>query len=479
MEIAAGTGITALEQRYLRWETRDRFRLTIQRNLFETELGDGALALGAVLREGGDLILRLDSLHRIDRGICSTSGEYHRAIRHPKRDDGSGYIRLGPEWLEKERTNPFVQRACGREGLVSRMHIPITTAMEIEGRFYASPRQIERGKAAEQRFATPSALPAWIVSEYCRRMRFDPPMADRPHIPGLTGAIEAARQHPETMVIVNFVDELDPFSLAQQEFINLVITCLPRQSPRLRIDIIDVVIRDREGRRAFEQEFRAFHAANLLGADAARAPASPFTGVLGQRLPDVEEEHPAVLPLFDRRRLYDFDLFAGCRDAEGRVEARGSYARGAERYKLNLRRAVFNLFKLAAEICTRETMIEFKDLRGLSHPEAVSFMYSLSKRAALVAVNAGRESEAFTLACMGSTQAIFEGFPNVIVLLVDEPRAPYKLRVYTSFDAGGIYYYDYAFPCEAAGDVLTIADDIREAYREIPTLGELLEPCAS
>ncbi len=471
-------GPTALDKHIVAWDREDRFTLCIPRNLFDLELKDGALAKGYYRFPGFDDTFYIESLSRIEGRRCIESGKSVDDIRHGSgRDAAADVVPLDDAWFSEQYKDPFVDRARG-SGIIPHSKIPVTRPLRALERFYASPHEVMTGKRVERRLGTGPAFSRRFAGNDCRHMRFGRPAQGDFVMSNVYAHIDACRKRPQTMAIVNFIDECDPYSLAQQEFVYLLIPYLRDQCTKLKIQVLDVVIRDEEGPTVHQKAFRSYCTQNLLGRRANKVNPSAFTMVLGEPQAHMRDDQ-RLLPGFDGRRLFDFDLFADIRNRDRPSPYSAEWTELYWRYKTVLRRTVFHLFRIAAALSPVDGLnIDICDLRHLGYWQALGAAARLMGCSAVVEVNDAPGSDAFEVAKLACAQAIIEGYPHVVIVLVNRPDAEWKISIWTESPTlgGGKAAWVYDDPRWENGAHILLAEDIVAAYRAFPKLEDLSRP---
>ena len=461
---AISCGLAFVGPRNLHWNQDDRFTLTVNQNLHEVRMQNGAIAKG-FCNDASDSTIYVSALFCIRDGKCTETGQRDSQLKHchlPGPHDIDDYVILDADWFDNELRNPFVRKAHSSRD--SALRVPVTAPMHIENDFFSS---VHRTMLSELDSGSLPPLPGAIADRLCYRVRFDADDSPPQGRGDLRAYLESLRKWPHTLVLVSFIDELDPLSVAQQGFFNLIVPFLRGQYPHLKIQLVDVVIRDRQGRKFYRQEFAYF--ARRLAATGRTRPvqdkAAPFTMVIGGPLEPTEEK-PA-LPADRDRRLVDIDLYSGCR--------RGAADRDRT-YKANLRRAIHDVMRIAG-ILTDTASIPVKSFRGRSELDVSKAIVNMAMTSVVVVVRDERDSAAFRAAESACAHAALVGFPYVSIILAD-PVGDDGLWLVVNAREGKNFVYanppDDPIRDDDLGFVRMLIEDIEEAYGENPYLAEIL-----
>ncbi len=402
-----GRGLLALNHKKLSWHSESEFKLTISRKSFDMKLRNGVIADG-FLRDDKRGCIFIEKLHPVnkDTRISNFAHDYKKPITSKKNT--VNYVELGNDWVAEEIKNPFIHRN-NSEGFSSLFKTPVTHSMIMESRFYGDIDQIHLSKAIEKRHGFKPYITEESAQDYCEHMRFDASSKNDILKKSLYEFLENYENYPETLVIVNFIDELDPLSLAQSEFINFMIFYMHCQFPDLKIQVVDVITRDLQGAQPYIEEFTHYHKQHRLALDGQNKPLAPFTMVLGE-LPCPLRGRQLRLPLPGYRRWFDIDLFANCRE-----QADYSYMRTAI-YKGNLRSAAYDLMRAGGLMNTKIAMVNFKDLRDYPKSEVHEDIIEILKFSAVLLMNDDKNSPAYEVAKTTSDYAQAIGFPFIVTI---------------------------------------------------------------
>ena len=330
--------------------------------------------------------------------------------------DTERYVTVDEDWLERRFSDPFVRNTLSSKNKRASSKAPALFSMRMETAFYANFEQIRVSKEAERKYGY---KPYWSdkdVQGICERIRFDATYKNKPGKTPLRDYLESFNENRDILVIVNFIDELDPLSLAQVEYINSVIFFTNRQYREVKMQVVDVIVRDLQGACPYREEFVFFHKQHRLILEDKERALAPFTMVLGEIAPDKRESsfpEQLRLPFENYRRWFDIDLFFDCRDP-GLCRYRATF-----NYKQNLLSAAFNLMCAAGVIIRSFNYVQHRDLRGLPETQVREHIEFLLKRSALVLINDEIASPAGRLCVDACAVAQGTGYAFAAVLLTD------------------------------------------------------------
>ena len=471
MRNAMHHGLTSIGARHLYWNSESSFTFIVNQNLHEVRMTNGAIAKG--YRKGEfDSTFYVSALFRMQDGHCEDTGQRDSQLqyRHVTEPEDTGeYIVLDSQWIGEELQNPFVRKAYTSTD--SGLRVPVTAPMHIENNFYGSIDQIHRTMLNELDCGSLPGLPAAIADSVSYRVRFDASGGPKPWKGDLTAYLQSLRKWPHTLVLVNFTDELDPLSMAQHGFFNLIPPFLRGQYPHLKIQIVDVVIRDRQGRRAHTEEFACFARRSGPAAPAAacREKTAPFTMVLGG---PVERTQAVLGGSADAdRRLVDIDLFQGCR---------GGAPDRDKTYKINLRRAIHALMRVAG-LLTDRASIPVRNFRGRSEADVSRAIVDMATTSVVVVVRDERDSPVFRATAAACAHVALSGFPYVSIVQADRTD-DVALSLTVNVRRGESWVYGNPADDPIRDDehdfIWQLIEDIEEAYGRNPYLTEIFHGTA-
>lgn len=405
-------GILALNPQCLSWNAPDHFTLSITRRPFDPVLENGALLQGFIEEEEGRPRFCIQSLQHVKgrRRI------YPRATKHvlSKRDENSaGYVELDFDWAEEQLENPFVRKSL-IEDIGSLGHVPISLPELIAARFYGDIEQILISASVQNTFG----LRTYDINRHSHlpfeRLRFDAAFKDRAGEASLHAFIEKLNRQTDTLSVINFIDEQDPLSLAQAQFLDSALFFAQTQYPATKFQIADVIVRDAQDARPFIEAFRHFHGQHRFYVEDGSRPRAPFTMVLGELAPDLRGNQP-WLPASDRRRWFDIDLFDGCRGPGMRSEWANA------RYRVNLELAIYNIVRAASFMLPggASLQVQYRDLRGQSREMIEDDLSEMRKSTALLLLSNEPSTPTGRLANRVCCIAQGAGLPFVATIQVD------------------------------------------------------------
>ena len=461
-------GLTSVGARHLHWNRDNIFTLSVTHNLHEVRTQNGAMVKG-FRKDPFDGTFYISALFRMEEGECANTGQLASKLfyrNHPDPRDTGGYIALDPQWIGEQLENPFVRRAY--KSTDSGLRVPVTAPMHIESNFFDSVDQVHWTMLNELDSGSLPPLPGAIADRVSYRVRFDADGGPKPWKGNLTAYLESLQRWPHTLVLVNFTDELDPLSMAQRGFFNLIPPFLRGQYPDLKIQIVDVVIRDLQGRKAYGKEFGHFarHCDTADQMPAGPEKDAPFTMVLGG---PVERTLKVLGPVVDRnRRLLTIDLFRRCRG--GAADSRATY-------KTNLRRAIHDLMRVAGLLTDRASVV-VKDFRRRSEGDVSKAIVAMTTTSVVLVVRDDRDSGVFRATVAACAHVALSGFPYVSIIQADRTDdVGLMLTVNVRKGENWVYSDPPDDPIRHDDDafILMLIEDIEEAYGRNPYLTEILE----
>lgn len=296
------------------------------------------------------------------RDVISMSSVLRRQANVP-------VLYVDAEWLERQFEDPAIRDIHKNEPCATKTDM--TRQGFVRERFYGSLDQIRL--YAKHSPAFRHTLPfqtAHGLKEVRQLHTFD----TGGRIKCAPGELErllrgfGAVQKP--LIAVNFIDRLDPYSLAQTGLMNLLMVNVKYQYPDLNIHIVDIDIRNEQG------EFIYGSTLDWYGGDKA----TPFTMLL-YRPKEFKGEGVASLGVGLLQRV-DFDLLEGCR---------GEITRQKESvFRANRDRIIHEAFR-AGSTMAETTVIEVKDYMGFEPDEREAAMANLRKESLVVRVNGSRK----------------------------------------------------------------------------------------
>ena len=411
-------GLNALNHKKLRWRSERDFALAISRTAFDMQLENGVTAEGFV--GGNDFpTVYITALQPVEgkRRISRYSHGIGRGL--PSDETGrADYITIGNNWFAAELRNPFVKKAL-TDDRFRLAYLPVTYPMVLASRFYGDLRQVQLAKRAEDLYGFAPRYSDAAAAAFCaaadhpfERVRFDRRAAAGAQHSSLSVFLRRAVMRPESLIIVNFIDEQDPFSRTQKEFINAALCFLQLHYRRLRPLIVDVIIKDEEGATPHWEDFLSYHGQHRFPVARFKRGLSPFSMVWGRLHQDLAGEQ-RELPFDGQHRLFDIDLFQGCRDSEQSEILKDSH------YRVNLDQAFFNLIRAGGVVVEKGVKVEVRDLCDLSDEALREALGEIMKSSAVVLVNGEGNSALSKVAIDAACEAQLSGFPFVAIILTE------------------------------------------------------------
>lgn len=458
-------GVTSYWPGQVHWGMGNSFSLSIYEHVNDPGLQNGAFAKGFV-HDPFDQTFYIRHLHHIADEKCLQSKMQYTDLQRQNLTDKNtdDYIVLGEGWISDILGDTFVQNALKVKP--SLPLLPSTLATKIQNNFYPSLDQIYTAKRKEWAFKSTCAYNDEWASASCKREVFDVTKKNKSCRNELREYIESLITSPEAQVpiFVNFIDEQDPLSLAQKEYINLVTALASLNYKMSPMHIVDVIIRDIQGATPYYEDFLYYSRQGDNG-DTSNEP-NPFTLVLG--IPPIRniypESEPVHFPCAGRQRLLNIDLFAGCR---GVLPNNPAYQRNVK----NSTHQILACIGLFTEIFSHPAW----DSTQFSIRQLLRVEGELLKNAIVVKVYADEQSKTMEIARMAVANAVLSGYPNVIIMKADDVFCQgHSIKVYICGEEREFYgYTDEEIQDEhAVGNILY---DIRRAYEENPALSSYLK----
>ncbi|MEO1192920.1 MAG: hypothetical protein AAFY02_14260 [Pseudomonadota bacterium] len=470
-------GLGSIKAADLHWVDDTHFSLVATRNVRDIAPVSLAVAKGFIpaLFDGR---IYIESVHEIKEGWCCDPVMPMDAIitgRTVSAAGSSSYLTLGSDWLSIARAlDKELDKACKTPPFGPACRTPL---MRLQREFYRSPAQIElhhrhRNNVSLGGFSFDVQAPDIAYHD-----RFDSQTMVATEASELFAFIEREKRRKDSVLLLSFLDEQDPLSQAQGRFIHMLLPCLRRQFPHLRLHVIDVVVRDRQGAEAYEEVFLAYTSERDHGSagDCPEDRSAPFSilfsggqsgegdeidlGLCAKPPPAAAGSGP------DECRILDMDLFAGCRKPDqSRTDRR-------RQFEANRAAALHAAMRYAAQISSVAEVYPH-DFRGHPKLALARDVLTLSKSSIVVQAGADRGDKAIDLAVRASAHAILTGYPWITTILEDTSGSPDTVRVHIPGTAEQ-YYYDVPRELDD-DDVLAVVDSIVSAYRESPDLSALL-----
>lgn len=273
-------GLLALNSKRLAWFSPTDFDISISRKSFDMDLRNGAVAQGFLKDQDGKPGIFIEKLRHVEKRRRISGRAYRYGETEIERNT-ENYITLDNAWVVEQLQNPFVYKNFS-ESFSSIANTPVTFPMLMEARFYREINQIYISKSVERKYGFKPYYPDECAQDYCERIKFDATFRNQIKQISLHSFLESFSKFKDVLVIVNFIDELDPLSLAQVEFINASVFFMRAQYPDTKIQVVDVVARDIQGARPYFDEFLFYHKQHRLELRDQNRILAPFTMVLGE-----------------------------------------------------------------------------------------------------------------------------------------------------------------------------------------------------
>ena len=423
-------GLEALSAEILTWKSDNEFRLSVTRKRHDIELQNGIIADGFINQSKKPCIY-IKRLERVTHPLRITS----KTPPHQENDKNDlfvetltgNYVEINDAWIDKERENPFVNQALKNSSTLTSI-APVTLPMVIERMFYRNIEQIHRAVRAQEIFGFVPKYPHDHTKNYLnfcsfnKRIRFDVDYKNKTNSTPLINYLERFEYKNDNLLLVNFIDELDPLSLAQADFINgMVKIFFKRQYPSLIIHVVDVIIQDKQGRKPYYEEFIHYHGQHRFNLKFSREgtnkPPAPFTMVLGE-IHEALRDDQYSLPMSERHHMFDVDLFIGCRGEAG-------YHSRDMRYSRNVKSAIYNLLRAAGFVTSERYTVGYTDLRRGCEQEIDRDIREILKTSAIIYINDEITSTSAELARNASYSMMSSGYPHVTIIQTNRVKPGY------------------------------------------------------
>lgn len=470
-------GLGSIKATDLFWLDDTHFSLVATGNVRDISPVSLAVAKGFIPNPFDGRIY-IESVHEIKDGWCVKPAMPLESIlsgRPMIAARSASYLALGSDWLSTARAmDKELDKAWKTPPFGPACRTPL---MQFEREFYRSPAQIELHHRQQDRFAFNGFAFGVKAPDVAYHDRFDSRTAATTTACELISLVEREKQRKGSLLLVSFLDEQDPLSQAQRNFIHMLPATLRRQYPHLRLHIVDVVVRDRDGAAAYDEAFLAYASQKDqadIDPEDRNAPFSIlFSGGRGgdNEAPDLglcsKPAQTATVPLSDECRIIDIDLFAGCRQqGQSRCKRR-------RQFEVNRASTLHAIMRHAAQISSIAEVYPH-DFRGHSRHALARDILTLSKSSVVVHANPDKAGRAIDLATRASAHAILTGYPWIVTILEDAFDSPDAVQVHIPGTADS---YRYGVPPQVGDDdILAVADCIARAYRESAALSALFIP---
>jgi len=414
-------GVTSLLPGRLLLDAGNGFTVFAPKRHFSVGMDDGAILHGFWDNDFDGRFYIFD-LKAMANGKCDGKKGYQfftRADAVDRPEDRKQYLDCSESWLDDQLSNPEISEAANTLNRTDRSNADDATFLEevcaykfIDHFFKCFETSERLGTARIFASPFPSSQIAWHTFE----IRFpkttpDPKLIDR-HIADYL-------KTPNTLVFVHFKDESDPLCHAQSDFINTLSFYLQQDHETLTIKIISVVIRSQDNLEGYQSPFREYFSRNMLGpaGRTAKEAPSPFVMVCGNPTKEALGRQ-CFYTRTQKNRLFDFDLFHGCR--EMLEQRRHGNFQASDRYKRNLRRALHETHRFAGMIVKGVRTVP-RDYRGMPQEYADEALWRMENNGMVIKVHTEERYMARTairLACHLRSS----GCPYVTVALCDGPK---------------------------------------------------------
>lgn len=444
-------GLTALSHNSLWWDSPTEFSLLITRRPLQLDLQGGVTIRGSMDADQPGRVW----LHDIELAMRPVTLPKRFCYRpKPKKrtqKELDRYARIEHKWIDEELDNPFIQNCAYRESWL--IDLPVTLTAMIEGWFYTDVEQLLHTKTAETLFGFRPHIDEEAVASYARRLR-----VDRDTTAGfLKRSLRHLKNQSGVLGIVNFIDNTDPLSRAQVEFINVATFAIKQLCPDMDVLVVDVIINDEDGQTPHWDVFREYHGQNRFWGRHSERKRWPFSMVFGRRYRRYTNEQ-LRLPLDDGGRLFDVDLFADHRkQGQSRVMLNAQYS-------ASVRNALFDLLRAACTINSQPLMkVLRRDFRGMPEATVQEYLETMLKTSAVVLVNADVECDLFKLVVQSCIEAKCEGAPLIKIVQTDSvPPGSVAVPLDTACDKMQLFKQPRAdLPADACSEIV---DGIFKAY---------------
>ena len=318
------------------------------------------------------------------------------------------FVPVDAEWLNAQQMNPFIRQACQHK--TNRQSITDYSASYIEMKrcFYRNIGHVEIFKKHHEVFGSFLTTDSKSCHGETQLITLDPRKEKKTRPSLLSDTLDRLKKDArKPYIIVNFIDELDPFFHAQLFLMAHMTNILKRNYEAANITIVDVVIRGKEGISYYQEEYRMYSKESPMPRHKSHEPFSMliFSPHYGMH------NNENIRQLFSScyKTLY-FDLFSGCRETDLTPEEK-------DKRFLKNRDLIMHEMYAAAGSYVPWYYLEVKDLRGDSDEKIQEVTTFLSKDSVVVRVNGNRGNlEIVKNACACSFVA---GYPYIAIVWAD------------------------------------------------------------
>ena len=450
-------GLTSMVPAYVFWNTATEATIFCSFNLLNPGMHEG-------------LIVKIFYRRRFNKRYYIRSVEYYK--NESGRDWETGlqsklesigfveqrigkYREIDQDEILRPLETPFKMRFLQTKHTRTKTHF--TTAQEMELLFYGSPLQIIIADRVRKRHGSGMAFPPCFDEgefvAFGRKAEYEGR--------SLSAFLQdQQKRHPHRLLLVDFVDETDPFSHAHRDYLLQIGLQLKTYYDGLDLLVVDVVIRDQYGKTAYFKEFERYRRSRNLAADHPSA-SNPFIMVVNK--PVDRDQDNAALGLPERldNRLLDIDLIHGIdhNQLTNPLETKP--------FAQNLARCSHQLFRIAG-LTAHKVGIVVKDFRGMSEVDVASAIWKMSASNVIISCFHPEGSPKFRTVVRACADIILRGYPYITVLQCDQamrPGAGARVFLY----AENLEYEHDDLDNEA--EIFSIQRSISTAYSQIPGFG--------
>lgn len=362
-------------------------------------------------------------LQEIQEGKCIQSGEYFSSLHGTEEEpvkDFTQYREMPLTWLREQQEKPWTAKADTEMNSYGQTNATMPMYME-EVCFYRYAWNIYDFASLAQEHGTELPWSFPTAPSSCQRVLFGALPNGKANTETLHKYLSDCLKLDKTLVFVHFKDEQDNLCQAQEAFLNMITLYLTEEHGNLKVVIVDVIIRDRQGQCFYHKEWHEYFAHNMLGRGGSRYPGdpSPFVMVSGNISKDALK-HQSAFVRKQGTRLLDFDLFHGCRRLLNETENVRCNWEAHDQFQSNRKLAMHELWRVAGIVGNNAYSIA-KNYSSLPEAMVKSLCWDLEYNAVIIKIHT-QNKDVVKTAMTVCNHLKASGCPYVEVVIGDGPE---------------------------------------------------------
>lgn len=422
LSLLSASGVTSILPGRVRFGWKNDFKVFAPRKHFSVGFEDGVVIHGFWKPEF-DGVYYIYKLQEIREGKCVQSGEYFSSLHGSEEEpvkDITQYREMPPTWLNEQKEKPWTAKSNTEINSYGQTNATMPMYME-EVCFYRYAWNIYDFAALAQKQGTELPWSFASAPDSCQRIVFGAHPNGKPNSKTLHKYLSDSLKPGKTLAFVHFKDEQDALCQAQEEFLNMMTLYLTEEHRDLKIVIVDVVIRDRQGQRLYQKEWREYFAQNMLGRGGScfSGDPSPFVMVLGHISKEAMKNQSAFMRK-QGTRLLDVDLFHDCRHLVRETENGRCNWEANDQFRSNFKLAMHEIWRVAGIVGNNAQSIA-KDYTRLPKETVKRLCWDLEDHAVIIRIHT-RNKDVVKTALTVCNHLKASGCPYVEVVITDGPE---------------------------------------------------------